>query len=168
MALPILGSVLGAFGVEAAKLAAPVLDEVLAKPFGCGASEVLEEIGARVRGYLGDVPPNHDLERTLRLVHLTANLLVLKAYEIAQEAEHFDQRSAKPPPFIAKAGGWLRDQIGLCPRMTVRENNALVAEMEAALDGLLRSGDPAEAALRQIAAVEAAGPAPHERTPLIG
>lgn len=154
MALPILGTVLGAFGVEAAKGVAGAADEALAALFGKRATEVLEEVADRVRAYTGGVPPNHDLERTLRLVQLTASLLVLRGYESAEEAARFDSRAETPPPFIAAAHGWLRDQIGLCPRMTVRDNAALVAEMESALDGFLRSGDPAESASARIAAVE--------------
>jgi tetratricopeptide (TPR) repeat protein len=156
MAIPIISGVLGAFGVEAAKEAAGAADEVLGALFGKRASEVLEEVGARLRGYTGEIPPNHDLERTLRLIQLSTNLYLLRDYQGWDEAERFDTRAATPPPFIAAAHAWLRDQIGLCPRTTVVENAPLVAEMERALDALLRSGNPTEAALSRIAAVEAA------------
>jgi hypothetical protein len=156
MALPVFGMLFGALGIEAAKDAAAVVDSALAALFGRRVSEVMEEVADRVRGYTGGVPTNHDLERTLRLLQLTSTLLILRAYEIADEADRFDQRGTAPSPFIKATHDWLRDQIGLCPRMTVRANETLVEEMERALDGLLRSGDPSVAARQRIAEVEAA------------
>lgn len=155
MAVPFVGTMLAAFGVEAAKVGAPLMDAALSALLGARAKDVLEEVGARFRAYTGHVPPNHDLERTLRLVQLTATLLLLREYRAWDETARFDDRAAVPPPFIAAANGWLLDQIGLCPRMTVRDNPALTLAMEGALDEMLRSGDPADAARSQVAAVEA-------------
>ncbi|MBU8544468.1 MULTISPECIES: tetratricopeptide repeat protein [Roseomonadaceae] len=156
MAVPIFGAIFGALGIEAAKEVAGAVDSALAALFGRRVSEVMEEVADRVRGYTGGVPTNHDLERTLRLLQLTSTLLILRAYEIADETDRFDQRGTAPPPFIKATHDWLRDQIGLCPRMTVRANETLVEKMERALDGLLRSGDPSAAARQRIAEVEAA------------
>ncbi len=154
--MAIISTIVGALGIEAAKDAAGVADTVLGALFGKRASEVMEEVQDRLRGYTGDIPPNHDLERNLRLIQLSTNIYLLRDYEGWDEAERHDTRTATPPPFIAAAHAWLRDKIGLCPRMTVVENAPLVAEMERALDALLRSGNPTEAALFRIAAVETA------------
>ncbi|SFK50954.1 hypothetical protein [Falsiroseomonas stagni] len=54
--MAIISTIVGALGIEAAKEAASVADNVLGALFGKRASEVMEEVGARLRGYTGESP----------------------------------------------------------------------------------------------------------------
>jgi tetratricopeptide (TPR) repeat protein len=156
MGVSLLGPLFGAFGMEAAKGAASAADAGLEMLFGERVSEALAEAQQAMRAYAGPLPPNHDLERALRCAQLTASLVLVRAHGMALEAEQAadgTERTGQAPPFLAAARGWLRDQLGLCPALRQVPNEALVSDMETALDEMLRSGSPVDAARSRSAAV---------------
>lgn len=156
MAVSLLGPLFGAFGMEAAKGAASVADLGLEALFGDSVAGALDDAQEAMRAYTSPLPPNHDLERALRCAQLTASLILVRAHGMALEAEQAADgrdRTGQPPPFLAEARGWLRTQLGLCPALALQPNAALVAEMEAALDGMLQTGTPLATARDRTAAV---------------
>jgi hypothetical protein len=86
MALPIISTCLTALGVgvtdKAAEKMVSVADAAVGKFFGKAGSQMLEEICSRLRAYSGSIPPNHDLEKALRLAELTSSLMVLEDYRV--------------------------------------------------------------------------------------
>ena len=149
--MAVSGVLLGAFGFKEALGGAADLVEAAADLLfdGVGKS-VLEGVQGQLRGYVGRIPPNHDLENALRLVALTSTLVVLKCYSREEEVDRFDNRAAQPPPFIGAAETWLRRALGIDGTLTVKTNDDLVTELEAELDNALttRNVDALRSALK--------------------
>lgn len=147
----IFSAALGVFGIEALGGVAEKLDTLLQTAFGKLASEVLEEVKGRVAAY-GELPPNHELERTLRLAELTSSLLLVLQWQREWRLEFGTERGMLEPAFFKAATAWLHGQIGLCPSMELQMDRVLVRRMEATLDALLRSGDPAAESRAKVSA----------------
>ena len=131
---PLLGVLTGGvLGEKAAEAAGTAVERIAEKVFG----PAWEEARTRARAYLGGVPTNHDLERALRLAQLTGALVVLWDFAREEEDARFDNRSAEPPAFVTAARHFLHDQLGLLPSLTFKDNDAVAAALEAALDDAL-------------------------------
>ena len=115
--------------------------ELLAKAasllLGRRGKEAFEIVQTRWAAGGKEIPPNHDLEQTIRLGELTATFFVVTQCRRRWEGENFDTRSAAPPPFIAKATKWVERQLGFCATLKTVGDGALVAELEGALDTIL-------------------------------
>ncbi|WP_235925065.1 tetratricopeptide repeat protein, partial [Roseomonas harenae] len=97
-------------------------------------------------------------------------------YAKEDEEARFDNRGAAPPPFIAAARRFLHEQLGLLPSLTFKDDPAVVATLEAAVDDALagaRQDSAAEVGRNLVAEAEQAvwqelvngaggAPPPHE------
>jgi hypothetical protein len=127
-----LGTLLAAIGLS--QFSADLLDKAGELLFGTRGRGILEQIQDRLRAYTGKVPVNHDIEQAIRYAELTASIILVDHYRRTTEGEHFDTRSAVPPPFIGAAQTWLHQQIGLCASLKVVPNDRIVGEINSALD----------------------------------
>jgi hypothetical protein len=130
-----LGTLLAGAGLP--RFAPDLLDKAGELLFGARSKEILETAQDRLRAYTGKVPVNHELEQAIRCAELTATLVLLVEFRHKTEGEHFDTRSAVPPPFIAAAQAWLHRQMGLCPSLKAIPNDRCGAVIERALDEAL-------------------------------
>jgi hypothetical protein len=142
--MSLTGGLLMMFGAAGAEWAGPLLDKAAEHLFDGAGKRALEDITAKLRAYTGDVPLNHDLEHAIRLAELTSTIVLLEAYRRQDEGDRFDSRTAMEPPFIPAARKWLHEQIGLSPRLTMVQNDRLVATLDQQLDNLLVARRPDE------------------------
>jgi tetratricopeptide (TPR) repeat protein len=116
---------------------AEAVDAAAEALFGKSAKEVLEEAQTRLRAFTGKVPPNHDLEKAIRLAELTSSLVLVDTFRRQCELENNETRTLPLPPFVGAAKNWLFGQIGLSPGMAVVSNEQIVTELNEALDKIL-------------------------------
>ena len=136
--MAVSGVLLAAFGAkEALGWSADLVESAADLLFDGAGRSVLDGVQGRLRGYLGHIPANHDLENALRLVALTSTVVVLKCYSRAEEADRFDNRASQPPPFIGAAETWLRQALGIGGTLKIKTNADLVRDLEAELDTAL-------------------------------
>ena len=108
--MSISGGLLVMCGAASAEWAGPILDKASEKLFGGAAKRVLEQLQARIRAHTGELPVNHDLERSIRLAELTSTLMVLAAYRHQVKSIALT-RAALCRPFIKAAHDWLLEQV---------------------------------------------------------
>ncbi|MFA5947901.1 MAG: hypothetical protein WC806_02925 [Candidatus Gracilibacteria bacterium] len=137
-----ISGMLAALGLGLPSTAGDMLDKGCEVIFNVKGKEVLEDVQARLQAYTGAVPPNHDIERAIRLAEITVTLFLIRLYRQEVEAESFDTRGAQLSPFIDKAAKWARDEIGLGLSMKLKSNDALVSEINASLDRVLPEDRP--------------------------
>ena len=135
--MSISGGLLVMCGAASAEWAGPILDKASEKLFGGAAKRVLEQLQARIRAHTGELPVNHDLERSIRLAELTSTLMVLAAYRHQDEIDRADTRGTLPPPFIKAAHDWLLEQVNTSLEVSDQSNDALIVELNQRLDDML-------------------------------
>jgi hypothetical protein len=87
----------------------------------------------------GGVPRTDDLDGALRLAQLTASCAMVLEERKRADLDAVDHRAAPRDPFLPAALDFLREQVGLVPSLTLRDNPAMVQRLDAALDGGLVS-----------------------------
>jgi hypothetical protein len=128
----------GLLGFSLVEKAGDTLDKIFESVFG-GESfkDILRDGAARFSATTGKIPPNHDLERTIRACELLATRTLLKRYAQEKKRERLARGGLWSEPFVTAALAWLSEQIGLLPGASPKPDHELVAELEARLDGAL-------------------------------
>ena len=146
---PFVAPLLAALGLS--ESAAEPLAKATELLFGAEGREAFDIVKARFAAAGAKLPPNHDIEQVIRLAELTAALFVVIQYRRRFEADNVDTRSARLPPFIDRALAWLDGQLGFCAELKTVADDALVEELDSALNDILpaRRSETVRAALAQ-------------------
>jgi tetratricopeptide (TPR) repeat protein len=135
----------GLLGFSLVEKAGDTLDKIFESVFG-GESfkDILRDAADRFSAATGKIPPNHDLERTIRACELLATRTLLTRYAQEKERERLARGGIWNEPFVAAAQNWLSEQIGLLPGASPKPDHELIAELEARLDEALSARTLAE------------------------
>jgi tetratricopeptide (TPR) repeat protein len=127
----------GLLGFSLVEKAGDTLDKIFESVFGGESVKDLLRDGAdRFSAATGKIPPNHDLERTIRACELLATRTLLTRYAQEKERERLARGGLWNEPFVDAAQSWLGEQLGL-PGASPKPDHELVAELEARIDEAL-------------------------------